>query len=78
MQCDPVCGAELAATAAIQTIYHAQTYVFCSLRCKLAFEDDPPAYTAQEVSTSRTQHALAAAGQTSGVVYFGDALNQFT
>lgn len=42
---DPVCGMEVDPTTAKQTSEDGgQTYVFCGVMCKKAFEDDPRHY----------------------------------
>ncbi len=42
---DPVCHMDIdPATAAGSTTYKGQTYYFCSLGCKKAFEADPERY----------------------------------
>jgi Cu+-exporting ATPase len=45
---DPVCGMEVeAASAAGSSVYHDQTYYFCSRGCKAAFDADPARYVGQ-------------------------------
>ncbi len=42
---DPVCGMDVDPTTAKQTSEsRGQTYFFCSVMCKKAFEDDPQHY----------------------------------
>jgi YHS domain-containing protein len=42
---DPVCGMDIdPATAAGTSEYKGQTYYFCSLGCKKAFDKDPEKY----------------------------------
>jgi Cu+-exporting ATPase len=42
---DPVCGMGVDPATAKQTSeYRGQTYYFCSVMCKKAFEDDPQHY----------------------------------
>lgn len=42
---DPVCGMDVdLATAKHTSEYRGETYAFCSLMCKRAFEDDPQHY----------------------------------
>lgn len=42
---DPVCGMEVEPeTAAGQSEYNGQTYYFCSLGCKKAFDENPEKY----------------------------------
>ena len=45
MAIDPVCGMEVdEATAQWTSEYQGETYYFCSLGCKTAFETEPAAY----------------------------------
>jgi Cu+-exporting ATPase len=45
MKFDPVCGTAISPEAAISTArYRGETYYFCSVKCKLAFDHDPRAY----------------------------------
>ena len=42
---DPVCGAEIQESAAVASSSHAgETLYFCSLSCKMEFDDNPQAY----------------------------------
>lgn len=42
---DPVCGMDIdPTTAAGQSDYKEQTYYFCSLGCKKAFDENPEKY----------------------------------
>jgi len=42
---DPVCGMDIdPATAAGNSEYNGQTYYFCSLGCKKAFDKEPEKY----------------------------------
>ena len=42
---DPVCGMEVDPQTATHTSqYQGQTYYFCSLMCRKAFEDEPERY----------------------------------
>lgn len=42
---DPVCGMDIdPATAAGTSEYNGQTYYFCSLGCKKAFDKEPEKY----------------------------------
>ncbi len=42
---DPVCGMSVnGASAASQSQYQGQTYFFCSVGCRKAFETDPAKY----------------------------------
>jgi Cu+-exporting ATPase len=46
---DPVCGMDIdPATAAGTSEYKGQTYYFCSMGCKKAFDKDPEKYLGQE------------------------------
>jgi YHS domain-containing protein len=43
---DPVCGADVQErNAAGRSDHHGQTFYFCSLSCKMEFDDNPAAYT---------------------------------
>ena len=64
MERDLVCGMEVDPTQALHTEYHGQTYAFCSLRCKRAFEDAPKTYAVQRSQADRSVKALTAVGQT--------------
>jgi Cu+-exporting ATPase len=45
---DPVCGMEVdEKTAAGKSEYKGQTYYFCSLGCKKAFDKEPEKYVGQ-------------------------------
>ena len=46
---DPVCGMEIdPKSAAPQLAFEARTYVFCSISCKQAFEEDPKKYAGSD------------------------------
>ncbi|HSB02510.1 MAG TPA: YHS domain-containing protein [Anaerolineales bacterium] len=46
---DPVCGMELTyETAEARSQYRGQTYYFCSLDCKEAFDKDPEKYVREQ------------------------------
>lgn len=46
---DPVCGMDVDPTTAKHTSeYQGQRYVFCSLSCKQAFDNDPQRYAQQQ------------------------------
>ncbi len=46
---DPVCGMDIdPATAAGKSEYKEQTYYFCSLGCKKAFDENPEKYLGKE------------------------------
>ncbi len=45
---DPICGMDVEpATAAGKSEYNGQTYYFCSLGCKKAFDKEPEKYLAK-------------------------------
>lgn len=45
MKFDPVCGTAISPEAAISTAhYRGETYYFCSVKCKLAFDQSPHHY----------------------------------
>lgn len=45
MVTDPVCGMQIDERKAAGTsVYHAQTYYFCSSGCKAAFDKEPEKY----------------------------------
>jgi len=46
---DPVCGMEVdSKTAAGVSVYQGQTYYFCSIGCKKAFDKEPQKYVKPE------------------------------
>jgi Cu+-exporting ATPase len=46
---DPVCGMDVEpATAAGKSEHNGQTYYFCSLGCKKAFDKEPEKYLGKE------------------------------
>lgn len=48
MAIDPVCGMEVdKETAAGKSEYNGETYYFCSLGCKAAFDKEPEKYIGQ-------------------------------
>jgi len=50
---DPVCGMEIdPKTAAGQSDFKGQTYYFCSLGCKKAFDKEPEKYTGKHAGNS--------------------------
>jgi YHS domain-containing protein len=50
---DPVCGMEAdPKTASGKTEYKGQTYYFCSLGCKKAFDKEPEKYVKAQVHDS--------------------------
>ncbi len=54
---DPVCGMHIdPATAAGKSEYKGQTYYFCSLGCKSAFEKEPEKYLKQGTTGHQHQH----------------------
>lgn len=55
MKFDPVCGTAISPEAAISTArYRGETYFFCSVMCKLAFDQDPRAYLKEPLPPSDT------------------------
>ena len=47
---DPVCGMEVTyETAKARSEYNGQTYYFCSMDCKDAFDREPEKYIEQQV-----------------------------
>jgi YHS domain-containing protein len=44
---DPVCDMEVVVDTALKSVHRGDTYYFCSLACKQAFELDPAAYAAR-------------------------------
>ena len=55
---DPVCGMEVdPAKATTKSEYKGQTYYFCSLGCKRAFDQDPERYIqAEKAGLSHGHH----------------------
>ena len=50
---DPVCGMDIdPKTAAGKSEYKGQTYYFCSLGCKRAFDKEPQKYVGQAAAHS--------------------------
>ena len=48
MPIDPVCGMEVSREeAAASSTYQRQTWFFCSLECKDAFNEDPERYVGE-------------------------------
>jgi Cu+-exporting ATPase len=57
MAIDPVCKMEVDENSAAATSeYMGQTYYFCSLGCKAAFDKDPGKYLGMHESTSGHEH----------------------
>ncbi len=53
---DPVCGMDVdPATTKHSSEYRGQTYYFCSVMCKKAFEDDPQHYLTKGQTGGPTQ-----------------------
>ena len=53
MAIDPVCGMDVdPKTAAGKSEYQGQTYYFCSLGCKKAFDKDPQKYISAQQQKS--------------------------
>ena len=54
---DPVCGMEVdEKTAAGKSEYQGQTYYFCSVGCKKAFDKEPQKYAGKAQAHSGHQH----------------------
>ncbi len=54
---DPVCGMMIdPATAADSSEYQGQTYYFCGMGCKKAFDADPAQYLGEEHSNHDHGH----------------------
>jgi YHS domain-containing protein len=54
---DPVCGMDIdPKTAAGKSEYKGQTYYFCSLGCKKAFDKEPQKYVGQEAAAHSGHH----------------------
>ena len=54
---DPVCGMEVdPKTAAGKSEYKGQTYYFCSLGCKKAFDKEPQKYIGHEAAAHSGHH----------------------
>jgi Cu+-exporting ATPase len=54
---DPVCGMHVTpTTAAGKSDYGGQTYYFCSLGCKKAFDKEPQEYVGQPQHTQQHGH----------------------
>lgn len=48
MAIDPVCGMEVDVTnPAATSEYNGQTYYFCSLGCKVSFDQEPESYLSE-------------------------------
>ena len=51
---DPVCGMEVTyENAQARSEYNGQTYYFCSIDCKEAFDREPETYTEKEEDLPR-------------------------
>jgi len=54
---DPVCGMDIdPKTAAGKSEYKGQTYYFCSLGCKRAFDKEPQKYVGHEAAAHSGHH----------------------
>lgn len=54
---DPVCGMDVdPKTVPLSSNYQGQTYYFCSVGCKKAFDKEPQKYAAKEGGHSAHQH----------------------
>ncbi len=59
MPIDPVCHMEVnEKTAAAKSEYKGQTYYFCAMGCKKAFEKDPEKYLKNEPKTGPVKHGM--------------------
>lgn len=57
---DPVCDMDVdEKTAAGQSEYKGQTYYFCSLGCKKAFDKDPAQFVANDASAEHDGHGTS-------------------
>lgn len=57
MAIDPVCGMDVdEKTAAATSEYKGQTYYFCALGCKKAFDKEPDKFVAGEAGSSQAEH----------------------
>jgi Cu+-exporting ATPase len=55
---DPVCGMDVEpANAAGTSVYHGQTYYFCSKGCKASFDADPERYVEQKGQAAHGGHS---------------------
>ncbi len=60
MALDPVCGMDVdEKTAAGQSEYKGQTYYFCSLGCKKAFDKEPDKFVAGEAGSEHNEHGAS-------------------
>lgn len=54
---DPVCGMDIdPKTSAGKSEYKGQTYYFCSLGCKKAFDKEPEKYASQGTAAHAGHH----------------------
>ena len=54
---DPVCGMDIDPKAAAgKSEYKGQTYYFCSLGCKKAFDKEPQKYVGHEAAAQSGHH----------------------
>ncbi len=57
---DPVCDMDVdETTAAGQSEYKGQTYYFCSLGCKKAFDKDPAQFVANDAGAVHNGHGTS-------------------
>ena len=55
---DPVCGMDVeTASAAGHTEYKGQTYYFCALNCKEAFDAHPEQYAGKSATAPKSGHS---------------------
>lgn len=60
MAIDPVCGMDVdEKTAAATSEYKGQTYYFCALGCKKAFDKEPEKYVSGEASSEHGDHGAS-------------------
>ena len=57
MAIDPVCGMDVDEKgAAGQSEYKGQTYYFCALGCKKAFDKEPDKFVSRETGSEHDEH----------------------
>ena len=54
MERDPVCDMEVDPRTALSSEYQGQTYYFCSMGCKQAFDANPAEYAAKVQATTKS------------------------
>ncbi len=56
---DPVCGMDVEpVSAAGSSVYHGQTYYFCTKGCKAAFDANPERYAGKEGHGPHRSHGV--------------------